>query len=94
MVLFAANIVHWFKRLSLSKEYRNATLDTIRSDLLVIPARMTNSHGKNIVKLPVDYHYRDEFLRAHKEIEALRIPANFRICQKPPKSRSMNIAKK
>lgn len=55
-VLFAANIAHWFKRLCLPREYRYATLDTIRSDFLIVPARLVNAQGKNIVKLPGDYH--------------------------------------
>ena len=61
-VLFAANIVHWFKRLCLPPEYRWATLETIRTDFLVLPARMIRKQGQNIVKLPHDYHYRDQFL--------------------------------
>jgi hypothetical protein len=81
IVLFAVNIIHWFKRLCLPVEYRQATLDTIRTDFLVIPARLTKAHGKNIVKLPRDYHYQKEFLQAFRAIESLRLPKNFRICK-------------
>jgi len=83
IILFAANIVHWFKRICLPEEYRNATLGTIRGDFLELPARLTRIHGKNIVKLPKDYHYRDIFLQAFRTIEKLRIPENFRICKRP-----------
>jgi len=93
-VLFAANIVHWFKRLCLSKEYRNATLDTIRTDFLVVPARLINAHRKNIVKLPKDYHYREAFLGAFQAIGALQLPKKFQICQKKSKSRSIDGTKK
>ena len=93
-VLFAANIVHWFKRLCLPKEYHAATLDTIRSDFLVIPARLTRTQKKNIVKLPRDYHYRQEFLRAFQEIDALHLPKSFRICKWPGNRRTIKPAKK
>lgn len=41
MLLLASNIIHWFKRLCLPKEYLYATLDTIRTNFLVLPARLT-----------------------------------------------------
>lgn len=80
-LLFAANIVHWFKRLCLPQSYLGATIDTIRTDFLVLPARLVREHKKNIVKLPHDYHYQREFLAAAKSIQRLRIPENFRFCK-------------
>lgn len=80
MLLFAANIVHWFKRLCLPDEYRMATLDTIRTDFLVLPAKLVHASRKNIVKLPHDYHYQKEFLAAFKRIEQLRFPKKFHFC--------------
>ena len=38
LVLFAADIVHWFKRLCLPPQYLTTTLDSIRTDFLVLPA--------------------------------------------------------
>lgn len=81
ILLFAADIVHWFKRLCLPPEYLTTTLDTIRTDFLVLPARLVREHKKNIVKLPHDYHYQQEFLTAMKKIEQLRLPKNFRFCK-------------
>lgn len=81
LLLFAANIVHWFKRLCLPKEYRSATLDTIRTDFLVLPARLVRKDQKNVVKLPQDYHYQNEFLAAMKKIQKLRLPKTFRFCK-------------
>lgn len=79
-LLFAANIVHWFKRICLSEEYHTATLDTIRADFLVLPAKLVHASRKNIVKLPHDYHYRKEFLAAFRKVEQLRFPKYFRFC--------------
>lgn len=81
ILLFAANLVHWFKRLCLPTEYWATTLDTIRTDFLVLPARLVRQHKKNIVKLPHDYHYRKEFLAAVVKIQKLRLPQNFRFCK-------------
>ncbi len=81
LLLFAANIVHWFKRLCLPEEYRSATLDTIRTDFLVLPARLVRKDQKNIVKLPHDYHYQNEFLAAMKKIQRLQLPKTFRLCK-------------
>ena len=81
LLLLAANLVHWFKRLCLPPEYRTATLDTIRTDFLVLPARLVREHKKKIVRLPHDYHYQHEFVAATKKIEKLRLPRQFRFCK-------------
>jgi len=74
MLLFAYNLVHWFKRLCLPQEYLRATVETIRSDFLVLPGKLTCRAGRNVLQLPRDYHYRVAFLGAAKKIEQLRIP--------------------
>jgi len=81
LLLFSANIVHWFKRLCLPKEYWTAALDTIRTDFLVLPAKLTKHGSQNILLLPKDYHYRKEFLQALRKIQKLRMPENFRFCK-------------
>jgi hypothetical protein len=81
ILLFAADIVHWFKRLCLPPQYLTTTLDSVRTDFLVLPARLVREHKKNVVKLPHDYHYQKEFLAALKKIEKLRLPRNFRFCK-------------
>jgi hypothetical protein len=81
LLLLAANLVHWFKRLCLPLTYVQATLDTIRSDFLVLPAKLVRVSGKNIVRLPHDYHYQREFLEAERAISRLRLPEKFRICK-------------
>jgi len=72
ILLFAFNLVHWFKRLCLPKDYLYATLDTIRTDFLVLPAKLTNQGGRNVLFLPHDYHYQEQFKVALKKIERLR----------------------
>ena len=73
ILLFAYNLVHWFKRLCLPKEYLYTTLDTIRTDFLVLPAKLTKQGNRNVLVLPHDYHYQDQFKAALKKIEKLRL---------------------
>jgi len=74
LLLFAYNLVHWFKRLCLPEEYFRATVETIRNDFLVLPAKLTCRAGRNVLQLPRDYHHRKLFLDAAKRIEKLRVP--------------------
>ena len=78
MLLFAYNLVHWFKRLCLPKEYHRVTVETIRNDLLVLPGKFTCRAGRNVLHLPRDYHQREIFLEAAKRIEQLRLPARLK----------------
>ena len=80
-ILFASNIVHWFKRLCLPKDWRFATLHTICTDFLALPSRLIRTDQRNIVTLPKDYHYRKEFIQAFHSIPKLRFPIKFRICK-------------
>ncbi len=81
ILLFAADIVHWFKRLCLPKQYHMATLQTISANFLALPAKFVKSQKRNIVKLPRDYPYQKEFLKAFKNVEELRFPKQFRFCK-------------
>jgi hypothetical protein len=74
ILLFAYNIVHWFKRLCLPKENLYKTLETIRTDFLVLPAKLTKVRGRNIIMLPHDYHYQKQFENALRKISQLQIP--------------------
>ena len=74
LLLLAYNLVHWFKRLCLPKDYAGATVDTIRNEFLVLPAKLTNRSGRNVLQLPRDYHHQEIFLKAARSIEALRLP--------------------
>jgi DDE family transposase len=74
LLLFAYNLVHWFKRLCLPEEYFRATVETIRNDFLVLPGKLTCRAGRNVLQLPRDYHHRKIFLAAAKRIEKIRVP--------------------
>ena len=75
LLLFAYDLVHWFKRLCLPGDYWAATVETIRSDFLVLPGKLTCRAGRNVLQLPRDYHYRKVFRAAAKKIEKRRLPS-------------------
>jgi hypothetical protein len=81
LLLFAADIVHWFKRLSLPAEYLTDTLDSIRTDFLMLPAKLTNRGHQKMLILPRDYTQRKEFEEAMRKIQKLRLSKNFRFCK-------------
>lgn len=74
LLLFAYDIVHWFKRLCLPQTYLRATVETIRNEFLVLPGKLTNHGGRNVLQLPKDYTHRELFLAAARRIEKLRLP--------------------
>ena len=74
LLLFAFNIMHWFKRLCLPREYWGSTLETLRTDFLVLPAKLARSSHRNVLQLPKDYHHQEEFLRAWNQVNALKVP--------------------
>ncbi len=72
IVLFAFNIINWFKWLCLPKDYRYATLHTIREQLLSVAARLTKSQNKNTLSFPSSYQYQDLFNFALKKINKMK----------------------
>ena len=81
LVLFAADLVHWFKRLCLPPEYLTSTIETIRNDFLVLPAKLVRAAKTNVVKLPYGYRHQKEFKQAYRKIENLQLHRKFRICK-------------
>jgi hypothetical protein len=55
LLVFAYNIINWFKRLCLPPRFQNATLETIRTEFLVLPARLVKTDHRNILKLSAEY---------------------------------------
>jgi hypothetical protein len=72
-LLFSYNLINWFKRLSLPKEFQSMTLKTLRTRLLLIPGELTRSGNKRTLKLPSNFLYKDAFEYAVKKIQNLII---------------------
>lgn len=74
LLLFAFDIVHYFKRFCLPKSYRHKTLKTVRMELLVLPGQLVRSKKQHRLKLPRHYHFEDTFLKAMTKIQKLNLP--------------------
>jgi hypothetical protein len=74
LVLLAYDLVHWFKRLCLPAAYATATIETVRTDFLVLPARLVRRAGRNVLQLPKDYVHREAFVAAFQKASKLRLP--------------------
>src|SRR5574341_31514 len=72
LLLFAFDLVHYFKRLCLPPGYRTKTLKTVRRELLVIPGRLVKTDNRYRLKLPKEYHFERDFRYAMTKISSLR----------------------
>ena len=72
-LLFSYNLINWFKRLCLPKEFQNMTLKTLRVRLLLIPGELVKAENRPTLKLPANFLYKDTFEYAIKKIEKLKI---------------------
>jgi hypothetical protein len=74
LLLFAFDVMHWFKRLCLPPSYLAATLESMRTDFLVLLAKLVRTGHRNVLQLPQGYHHREEFLRAWQKVRRLKLP--------------------
>jgi hypothetical protein len=72
LLLFAFDLVHYFKRLCLPPAYRTTTLKTVRRERLVIPGRLVKSKNRYRLKLPNGYHFESAFRHALAKISKLQ----------------------
>jgi hypothetical protein len=72
LLLLAYNLVHWFKRLCLPPESVRTTVETLRHQLIGLPAKLVCRSGKNVLILPRHYHYQQEFLAARQRVESMK----------------------
>ena len=74
LILLAYNIVNWFKRVCLPQIFRNITLETLRTDFLVIPARLVRSGNRSVLKLPAEYIHEKSLKSIIQKIEKMKLP--------------------
>lgn len=73
ILMFSYNLINWFKRLCLPKEFQNMTLSTLRHRLLLVPGVLTRTDNRPLLKLPSNFPYKDAFQYAIKKTERLKI---------------------
>jgi len=73
LLLLAYNLVHWFKRLCLPPEKLRTTVETLRHQLLGLPAKLICRSGKNILILPRQYPHQKEVFALKARVEKLKL---------------------
>jgi len=73
LLLFAYNLVNWFRRICLPQKFQNATLQTLQTELLVLPARLVTVHNKNVLRLPAEYISEQELNHIIQKIEKMKL---------------------
>jgi hypothetical protein len=72
LLLLAYNLVNWFKRLCLPPEFQNATLHTLREQILLMPAQLVRAENRPRLNLPASGRRQIAWLHALRAIERLR----------------------
>lgn len=72
ILMLTYNLINWFKRLCLPREFQNKTINTIRSQLIFIPAELTRSQNKPTLKLPKQITQRKLFDATLKNIKKIK----------------------
>jgi hypothetical protein len=70
---FAYNLVNWFKRLCLPEELQNATLQTLRHRILLMPAQLRRTDNRPRLLLPVSGPREAAWKYALQQINKLKL---------------------
>ena len=73
VLLLAYNLVNWFKRLCLPPELQMATLQTLRYQVLLMPALLRRANNRPRLALPASGLRESAWRYARHRIESLRL---------------------
>ncbi len=73
LLLFAYNLMQWFKRFCLPEAWQTMTLGTLRSRLFLTPGQFVRSDNRSILRLPATYPDEDVWRHVLKQIHRLRL---------------------
>jgi len=59
LLLFAYNLINWFKRLCLPKRFQKMTLKSLRAQMLFVPGELIRTDNKPVLKFPANFWYKD-----------------------------------
>ena len=72
LLLLAYNLVNWFKRLCLPPDFQNATLQTLRHRILLMPAQLRRTDNRPRLVLPASGPREAAWKYALHQIKMLR----------------------
>ncbi|MGQ9671656.1 MAG: transposase [Candidatus Aminicenantales bacterium] len=73
LLLFACNLVNWFKPFCLPPSAQSWTLKNLRAQMLFVPGELVRTHNKPPLKFPANYWSRDNIASAMKQLKTLKI---------------------
>ena len=73
LLLFAYNLVNWFKRLCLPAEYQRLTLKTLIAQIMLTPAELVRIGNRPVFKLPTNFPHQQAWKHALRKIDRLKI---------------------
>jgi hypothetical protein len=73
LLLFAYNLMNWFKRLCLPMEFQNMTLKTLRTQMILVPGELVRTQNKPVLKFPSNFWYKDKIQHTLKQIEKIKL---------------------
>jgi len=73
LMLLAYNLTNWFKRLCLPPQFQNATLQTLRQQILLMPAQLVRTGNRSRLNLPASGQREAGWLHALRTIEHLTV---------------------
>jgi len=72
LLLFAYNLLHWFKRLCFSPGMAGMTTETLRHEFIQIPGKLSCRAGRNVLVLPKAYQQKKDFLALVQRVKKLK----------------------
>jgi len=73
LLLFAYNLINWFKRLCLPARFQKMTLKSLRTQMIFVPGELVRTQNKPVLKFPTNYWYRDVIEYALGRIERMKL---------------------
>jgi hypothetical protein len=73
LLLFGYNLINWFKRLCLPKEFQRMTLKSLRSQLIFVPGELVKTGNVPVLKFPANFWYKDMIEYALKQIDNIKL---------------------
>src|SRR5574341_706187 len=73
LLLFAYNLMQWFKRFCLPEECQRMTLGTLRTHVLLAPAQFRSEENRPTLQLPANFPYEAAWKHALTKIARLKL---------------------
>ena len=70
-MVFAYNLLNWFRRLCVPPLLQRWSLRTVRNQLLLVPAELVRPQGNPTLKLPENFSHQHAFWATLKQLERL-----------------------